>query len=151
MKTLTRSSVLMTSGVGPSRLASTGVRVFVSARWTLRRSSGVLVSSGPGRGACIASLIGDDSNPACSLRVRLLQTLRDLLHPAQLGEPRAAYHHPACEREPGFERSRDEAEPGRAGRVDLWPRPAHLRRLGVQVPLARAELDRGVGLREAQQ
>ena len=49
---LTRSSPFTTSSVGPSRLASTGVRVFVSARCTLTRSSGVFVLSGPpGRGA----------------------------------------------------------------------------------------------------
>src|SRR5437868_14119523 len=59
MKTLTRSSPFTTSSVGPSRLASTGVRVFVSARCTLTRSSGVFVLSGPpGRGACSASAIG---------------------------------------------------------------------------------------------
>src|SRR6266851_322113 len=46
----------MSSSVGPSRFASTGVRVFVSARWTLRVSSSVFVSSG--RGWAGDSLIG---------------------------------------------------------------------------------------------
>src|SRR5258708_27636417 len=48
MKTLTRSSFLTSSSVGPSRFASTGVLVFVSVRWTLVVSSSVFVSSGRG-------------------------------------------------------------------------------------------------------
>src|SRR2546428_5396065 len=59
MKTFTRSSLFTISSVGPSRFASTGVRVFVSVRWTFFCSSGALVSSGPGRGACIASVIAE--------------------------------------------------------------------------------------------
>src|SRR6266487_1556022 len=59
MNTLTRSSDLMTSSVGPSRFASTGVRVFVSERCIFFCSSGTFVSSGPGRGACIASVIDE--------------------------------------------------------------------------------------------
>src|SRR5438445_6108150 len=56
MKTLTRSSFLTTSSVGPSRFASTGVLVFVSERWTLTCWSGRLVSSGPGRGATASDI-----------------------------------------------------------------------------------------------
>src|SRR2546423_505009 len=110
------SSSLTTSSVGPSRFASTGVRVLVSERWTFFCSSGALVSSG--RGACTASLIDENSNPV-SFRVRLLQSLGDLLHPAQLSEARAAYDHPAREREPRLKGSAEEAEPGQARRVDL--------------------------------
>src|SRR5439155_9970514 len=57
MKTFTRSSLFTISSVGPSRFASTGVRVFVSVRWTFFCSSGAMVLSGPGRGACAASVI----------------------------------------------------------------------------------------------
>src|SRR3989475_7848063 len=65
-------SFLTTSSVGPSRFASTGVLVFVSARWTFVRSSGTLVSSGPGRGACIrseehTSELQSQSNLVCRL------------------------------------------------------------------------------------
>src|SRR5947207_9916669 len=64
MNTFTRSSDLMTSSVGPSRLASTGVRVFVSERCIFFCSSGTLVSAGPGRGACIASVITETLPPS---------------------------------------------------------------------------------------
>src|SRR5437016_947545 len=64
MNTFTRSSDLMTSSVGPSRFASTGVRVLVSERCIFFCSSGTLVSSGPGRGACIASVITETLPPS---------------------------------------------------------------------------------------
>src|SRR5213592_4678137 len=64
--------------------------------------------------------------------VRLLQTLRDLLQPAQLGEPRPCHHHPSREREPGLECSRDEAEPRGAGRVHLRSLALDVGGLGVQ-------------------
>src|SRR5438874_8042958 len=73
-------------------------------------------------------------------RVRLLQPLRDLLHPAQLGESGAADHHAACEREPWLERSAEQAEPGRARRVHLRARALRVGDLGVQVPIPGLEL-----------
>src|SRR5919204_3952343 len=110
MNTFTRSSLFTTSRVGPSRLASTGVRVFVAVRWTFLSSSGAFVSSGPGRGAWIASVIAEtlfhDRRTLVRLfGVRLLQSLRDKLHPPELGEAGAAHDHPASEREPRLERS----------------------------------------------
>src|SRR2546430_5398875 len=148
MKTLTRSSPLTTARVGPSRFASTGVRVLVSERWTFFCSSGALVSSG--RGACTASLIDENSNPV-SFRVRLLQSLGDLLHPAQLSEARAAYDHPAREREPRLKGSAEEAEPGQARRVDLRTGSFEVGRLGVQRTRTRLELDRASDVGEPQQ
>src|SRR5919201_4685734 len=71
MKTFTRSSFFTTSSVGPSRFASTAVRVFVSARWTFRCSSGEVVSSGPGRGAWIASGIAETLLPRRRLRTNV--------------------------------------------------------------------------------
>src|SRR5437762_2682633 len=98
MKVLTRWSLRTASSVGPWSFASCGVLVLVSARWTFARVSAA--SSGfscPGRGAEAASVMRATLAPshrrACRPRalVSALQSLRDGLHPAQLGEPGAAH------------------------------------------------------------
>src|SRR2546429_1309547 len=85
------------------------------------------------------------------LGVRPLQPLRDLLQPTQLRQTRARDHRPASEREPRFERAREESQPGRARRVHLRPRAPQVTELGVEPPIAGLEFDRAADVREAEQ
>src|SRR3990172_12251098 len=103
MNVLTRWSPRTASSVGPCRLASAGVLVFVSLRWTfLRVSPARSRSSGPGRGA--VSVTRGTLSGRRLVRTRVLvpalQALGDRLHPAQLREARAAHHEAAGEGEP---------------------------------------------------
>src|SRR5713226_3551236 len=84
------------------------------------------------------------------LGVRLLQSLRDLLQPAQLEKARATDDHPARECEPRLERPAEEPEPGRARRVDLRSGSLHVGYLSVQLPCSGLELDRAADVREAE-
>ena len=88
---------------------------------------------------------------ASLLRVCLLQSLRDLLQPTELGEAGATYDHPAREREPRLERATEKTEPGGARGIHLWPRPFEVGYLGVQLARPRFELDRASDVRESKQ
>src|SRR5262245_29176311 len=126
MKVRTRWSLRTASRVGPWSFASCGVLVLVSARWTFALMSAALPGlSAPGRGAEAASvmrrtLAGSAARVGHSRGlVSALEPLRDGLHPAQLGESRAAHDQPAREREPRLQGAAQEADPRRRGRIHL--------------------------------